>query len=300
MRVTYLSDIEFVMIGIPPGTCWGLTIPGLCWVLIMVIIPLVPGILMFGGCWNLNPCVGALWPPSFSLGIGGRAGLWGWPPATLSKGGGPGLGEGAPRSVLTLRPPPWGTSCCFSLAGTRVMLTTAGISSRGSPEPGTSWPPEAGTMMGICGGSSSSSKCSLSRWSPLRGCAASPAILVTASTPATTWWRFHWSSALFIDSWPGSSWQLGWQCSSVHSCNLKQTAASRHIATSRTHPHRPDPRAQPGLLSYQSPDTSQSTKYIDKSRRRAQLKNFQICREKTDQELNLCTFGQLPIFHQML
>lgn len=35
---------------------------------------------------------------------------------------------GAPRSVLTLRPPPEGTSCCLGLAGTRVMLTTAGIS----------------------------------------------------------------------------------------------------------------------------------------------------------------------------
>ena len=56
------------------------------------------------GGWNLNP-TGAvdLWPPSLSLGIGGKAGLAGWPPDTLRRGGGPGLG--APRSVLTLRPP---------------------------------------------------------------------------------------------------------------------------------------------------------------------------------------------------
>ena len=96
---------------------------------------------------------GNLWPPSFSLGMGGKAGLVGAPPpVTLSSGGGPGLG--ALRSVRTFRPPTGGPSGCLGLAGTLVMLTTAGTSpSRGSLLLLTLPCTELGTITGSWGGS---------------------------------------------------------------------------------------------------------------------------------------------------
>ena len=122
MLVTDLSDRE------PIAGCGKLRMAGLgdlwpsCALFIMFIMPFMVLLL-----------AGNLWPPSFSLGMGGKAGLVGAPPVTLSRGGGPGLG--ALRSVRTFRPPTTtgGPSGCLGLAGTLVMLTTAGTSpSRGS------------------------------------------------------------------------------------------------------------------------------------------------------------------------
>ena len=154
--------------------------------------------------------------------MGGKAGLVA-PPVTLSRGGGPGLG--ALRSVRTFRPPTGGPSGSLGLAGTRVMLTTAGTSpSSGSLlvevlevlEVVTLPCTELGTMTGSWGGSQAAWSSCLERPGPeceaimlLRLCSSllltgplwSPAPAWLSSVPAS-------QSAAAILAEPG---RAGWE-----------------------------------------------------------------------------------------